>query len=740
MKLEKLFVSILAAAALFVGCKDNGENSELPALSVNPTEITIDKAGGSQTITVKSNRDWTVKTDADWLAPTPTSGNASKKDATVSVKALANTGYNRTGTVTVSTEFDYKTITVTQPGDKGEDNTNKPSGSGTQADPYNVAAAIAAVKDLTWTSNDSYEKTGPYFVKGKISQIGKDSKTGEDLTYTQSGTYSNATFYISDDGSTGNEFYCYRVSYLGNKKFITGQTDIKVGDEVVIYGELMNYRGNTPETVQGSAYLYSLNGETQGQGGEEGKPAGNGTQADPYNVAAAINAVKDLTWTSNDSYEKTGPYFVKGKISQIGKDSKTGEDLTYTQSGTYSNATFYISDDGSTGNEFYCYRVSYLGNKKFITGQTDIKVGDEVVIYGELMNYRGNTPETVQGSAYLYSLNGETQGQGGEEVQEVTVAQAIAAQKDALLKVGPALVIASSQAGFLMEQDGAMIYVYDSTAKVGDNVTVTATRGEFSGVAQLTNATAVVTNSTGNTVTYPSPKDITSTFDSYSSTTHEYVTFKGTLSISSGKYFNIAVEGASTLTGSIVTPNQDISALNGKVVSITGYFLYIVSSKYLYVIATEIKDEGGETPPGPGGNDDFSSNVTWTNGTNAYDDGVATVNGVSNVKVYKLGTSSKVGTATVVIPKGTKSVSFYGVSWKDKPASVQVLFGETPLYTQALAANEGAANISPYTITVTDSDHYTMALPETLTDDITVTVTTTGTNTRVILFGIKAEK
>jgi hypothetical protein len=66
--------------------------------------------------------------------------------------------------------------------------------------------------------------------------------------------------------------------------------------------------------------------------------------------------------------------------------------------------------------------------------------------------------------------------------------------------------------------------------------------------------------------------------------------------------------------------------------------------------------------------------------------------------------------------------------------------GETPLYTQALAANEGAANSSPYTITVTDSDHYTMALPETLTEDVSVTVTTTGTNTRVILFGIKAEK
>ena len=32
-----------------------------------------------------------------------------------------------------------------------------------------------------------------------------------------------------------------------------------------------------------------------------------------------------------------------------------------------------------------------------------------------------------------------------------------------------------------------------------------------------------------------------------------------------------------------------------------------------------------------------------------------------------------------------------------------------------------------------------MALPETLTEDVSVTVTTTGTNTRVILFGIKAQ-
>ena len=296
--------------------------------------------------------------------------------------------------------FLYSLNGVTEGGD-GPATGGDPKGSGTKEDPYNVAAAINAVKNLTWTANDNYQKVGPYYVKGKISRIADNG------SFSQSGTYGNATFYISDDGTQNGEFYCYRLLYLGNKKYTSG-TDIKVGDEVVIYGELMNYRGNTPETVSNSAHLYSLNGVTGGDDpgpgpGPGGDPAGSGTQADPYNVAAAIDAVKNLTWTANDNYQKVGPYYVKGKISKIADNG------AYSQSGTYGNATFYISDDGSQNNEFYCYRILYLGNQKYTSG-TDIKVGDEVIIYGELMNYRGNTPETVSNAAYLYSLNGSTGG------------------------------------------------------------------------------------------------------------------------------------------------------------------------------------------------------------------------------------------------------------------------------------------------------------------------------------------
>ena len=315
------------------------------------------------------------------------------------------TNYNGTTPETdANNSFLYSLNGVTEGGGEGG---GEGKGSGTLDDPYDALGAANAVKNLTWTSNTEYDKTGDVYVKGKISRIADKGTFGE------SGTFGNATFYISEDGSESDEFYCFRVLYLGNKKYTSG-TDIKVGDEVIICGKLMNYRGNTPETVAGEAYLYSLNGVTDGGsggGGEDeggdGEAKGNGSKDNPYNAVAAANAVKNLTWTSNTEYDKTDDVYVKGKISRIANNG------TFTAGGTYGNASFYISEDGSQTDEFYCFRILYFGNKKFESGQTDIKVGDEVVIYGKLMNYRGNTPETVANEAYLISLNGATDGGSG---------------------------------------------------------------------------------------------------------------------------------------------------------------------------------------------------------------------------------------------------------------------------------------------------------------------------------------
>ena len=441
MKFQKLFVAFFAAAALFVGCKEE-EDTSLPVLNVAQSELAFEQGGGTATLTVTSNRPWTISSDENWLAFSPSSGVASDQAVTVTVTALANSASDRTGSFKVKTDFDYRTVTVTQPGEKGEDPTQTATGSGTATDPYNVIAAIQEASKLSWSSNDNYESTDVVYVTGKISRI------TEGGTYTEGGSYGNATFYISADGTTNNEFYVYRALYLGNKKFSSGQTDIKVGDEVIICGKLMNYKGNTPETVSGSAYLYSLNGEISGGGGEEetGTPSGTGTQADPLNVAAALNLAKQTGETNSDYV------YVKGTIATISEISTS-----------YGNATYTIKD-ADVNNSFTVYRGYYLGNTKF-SSEDQIKVGDEVVVYGQVVNFKGNTPELTQGN-YIYSLNGQTAGGGDEEdysnAEAKTVAEFIsAADTDTYYKLtGTVSSFNSTYCSFDLTDETGTIYVY----------------------------------------------------------------------------------------------------------------------------------------------------------------------------------------------------------------------------------------------------------------------------------------
>ena len=282
---------------------------------------------------------------------------------------------------------------VPEPYDKPGTGTNIPgtvteieggTGAGTVSDPFNAIAAINFGKTLS-----SGEESADYcYIKGKVVSIKEEFTT----------QYGNGTFYISEDGTAKNQFYAYRVLYLGNKKFAEGDKQIEVGDEVIVCGKITNYNG-TIETAQNAGFLYSLNGENRGGEPKPSTPAadptGDGTLESPYNVSGVLNYIATL-----GTEESPKQVYVKGKVSQVKEEFST----------QYGNGTFYISDDGEASNEFYAFRVLYLGNKKFANGDTQIKKGDEVIICGNVINYRGNTPETVQGKSFLYSLNGVTAG------------------------------------------------------------------------------------------------------------------------------------------------------------------------------------------------------------------------------------------------------------------------------------------------------------------------------------------
>ena len=140
-------------------------------------------------------------------------------------------------------------------------------------------------------------------------------------------------------------------------------------------------------------------------------------------------------------------------------------------------------------------------------------------------------------------------------------------------------------------------------------------------------------------------------------------------------------------------------------------------------------DEYVELVPGP-----ITSNMVWTLGEKAYNE-VATINGEAEVPVLKLGTSSVAGTATITVPAGTTKLGFYAVSWNGKSAVLGLMDGETVVGEVEPPVNTGAANNSPYTIEEDPSLCY-FEIEVNAEEDKEYTLTTTGNNNRVIIWGL----
>ncbi len=95
----------------------------------------------------------------------------------------------------------------------------------------------------------------------------------------------------------------------------------------------------------------------------------HGTATSPISVTDAISCANSI-----GSEVSSKNFYVKGKISSI----------NYEYSAEYGTATYWQE------------------------GQTQIAVGDEVIVCGKIINYNDNTPEFADKKSYLVSLNGKT--------------------------------------------------------------------------------------------------------------------------------------------------------------------------------------------------------------------------------------------------------------------------------------------------------------------------------------------
>lgn len=263
----------------------------------------------------------------------------------------------------------------------GDSEEAEPTGTGTAADPFNVAAAVKYIDEGGDAATNKY-------VKGKVVSVDAGSYDSN---------YGSLKYYISDDGTTKNQFRVYN-GYAGpNRTKFSGEDALKAGDEVVICGSLTIVNG-TKEFTTGN-YVVSLNGQPIGGGDTPttGEAKGTGTEADPFNSVAAQNYTAALA--ANQTTEQE--FYIKGKIQKI--------DTQFAAQ--YGNASVHIADDANS-QQFYIFRTYYFGGEKWKEGDGLLKEGDEIVVCAKLVNYMGNTPETSQGGK-LISVNGKTSIEGG---------------------------------------------------------------------------------------------------------------------------------------------------------------------------------------------------------------------------------------------------------------------------------------------------------------------------------------
>ena len=290
----------------------------------------------------------------------------------------------------------------------GETVVVEPVGSGTEADPYNVASIIKETKDLA--SGQTTDKN--YYVKGYVES-----------TETFFDKYGSISYFICDDkeGKT-NKFYVYSGQGLGNTKF-SGLNDLNAGDEVTICGKITNYQGTIE--FQSQNYIVELNGVKAGGGDTPSGDAKAVSVADFLAAAVSTDVWYQLTGTiknlkDGDQYgnfdieDATGSVYVYGLLSEKGGEKKKFQELVAAKGIANGKKITIIGNRGEFNSAVQVTNAYFV---KIEDGEggggTPTPSGDNLLTNGDFETWSGSTPDNWNGAAGNATLEKSTDAHGG---------------------------------------------------------------------------------------------------------------------------------------------------------------------------------------------------------------------------------------------------------------------------------------------------------------------------------------
>lgn len=494
MKLKYFFPLFIAAVALMVSCNEEVSVTLLDEIQVSSSYVAIPEGGGSTTITVTAQDSWTAekvtteKNKVEWLTLSSTTGSAGETELTFSAPSAID---GRTAEVLLH------------------------SGGKTQR--INIIQGLTKISE----ARVAEVKAGP---DGKTFRV---SGVCTSIVNTEYGNW-----YLTDETGT---LYIYGTldKKGGTKNFLS--LGLEVGDEVTVEGPKSSYKGdpqmvnvtvikinkslvrvdsveNEMLPVEGGEFTAYLTCKGQGVSVEIPEDAKSWLSISSIQ-SAGTNAVVKFKAAANTGGDRgttlvfhttdgAKDYTTETTLNQKGAIVKASVaeflaaavgDTQYRLTGVITNianATYgnlYLRD---FSGETYVYGVKDFKDK-------GLKVGDIITIVGKRAEYKG-TPQVA--SAVLESII---------PVTAATIAEVLTkpdSSQDYYMVTGEITSIADAVYGNLYLKDGdSEIYLYGchpgygatgdfrknflaaKGIKVGDILTVIATKSSYKEVPQLVN-------------------------------------------------------------------------------------------------------------------------------------------------------------------------------------------------------------------------------------------------------------
>ena len=449
MKLKYFFPFFVAViAAMFTSCSDDNDPTYFDEIRVSQSYVSLSTSGGSTSIDIKANGEWTVSEIPEWLTVTPASGSG---NGTITFSADAGEG--RTAEVLITCAGKTQHINIIQGIATVSNATCAEVLAGPDSKTYRVTGTVTKIVNTTYGNWYMDDGTGELYIYGTLDAKGGTKnflswglEVGDQITVEGPKTTYNGTVELVDVTVVKIEkslIKCDSLTVAGVKtdelpleggEIVAHLTCKGSGVAVDIPAEAQSWLGVVASTV-GEYPTVTFRALPNAGGDRSATVHFNTTDGKKnYSAEATITqkgAIVEVTVEEFlDAEISTSQYRITGVITELYTSDKQGK-------------SFYVQD--------YTGKVLVYRAEGFI--EAGAKVGDIVTVVGQRGAYK-DAPQMVSGTFENLKY----------AVTEVSIAEFLAkpdSKETYYMVTGTIDEIANTTYGNLYITDGSnRLYVY----------------------------------------------------------------------------------------------------------------------------------------------------------------------------------------------------------------------------------------------------------------------------------------